>query len=241
MTTLAQPPVTARRTPKTRWWRRPWIGPLFLVAAVFLVLSVPRYLTLDPAQSKIDPPKWFPPYYGFLVAHVLFASVAMVTCCMQIWPRLRSRHPRLHRVSGRVYVFGGVLPAGAASLVLGATSPFGPVDGVGLMVMAPLWITFTIAGFRAARRKRFVEHRKWMIRSFTLTMSIIVNRIVAIPVAIGVFSGLKTVYHNDMRLAMYVTAGITAWLSWTLCLLVCEWYLGRGTARRRARLDSSTV
>jgi hypothetical protein len=40
-----------------------------------------------------------------------------------------------------------------------------------------LWVPVTIAGYRAARQRRFVEHRVWMIRSFALTASIVVNRL----------------------------------------------------------------
>jgi uncharacterized membrane protein len=53
------------------------------------------------------------------MAHVMFASVAMVAAVAQIWPRLRVRHPALHRRVGRVYV-GAAIPAAACAMVIGA-------------------------------------------------------------------------------------------------------------------------
>ncbi|GLW12367.1 hypothetical protein Misp01_74950 [Microtetraspora sp. NBRC 13810] len=44
-------------------------------------------------------------------------------------------------------------------------------------MLALLWLGSTAAGYRMARRRRFAEHRRWMLRSFALTFSIITNRI----------------------------------------------------------------
>lgn len=230
MTTTTRPVPTP-----TRWWRRPWVVPLFVIATAFLAFSLPRYLTFDPADSFVTPPSWFPPYYALLVTHVLFAAVAMITCCAQIWPWLRNRHPNLHRRTGRIYV-AAVVPAGLSAMVIGAVSPFGPVAGSSTLVMAPLWLGCTIAGYRMARKRRFVEHRRWMVRSFALTMSIIANRFLGAAATITLLGYKDSHFHGDDRIVSYLAAGITTWLGWTLCLLIAEWWLERGTpAQRRAR------
>ncbi|MGH8877522.1 MAG: DUF2306 domain-containing protein, partial [Stackebrandtia sp.] len=231
MTTTLRPPRTPTR--KTRWYRRPWIAPLMFIAGAFIAVSLPRYVTFNPELSLIEPPKDFPPYYGILVAHVGFASVAMATCCMQIWPRLRAKHPKLHRMSGRVYVIGGVIPAGLSALGLAWGSAFGPVASASTFIMAPLWMGVTIAGFRMARRRRFADHRRWMVRSFALTMSIIVNRFIGAPVTLALYPKLDTVFHGDETLLAYTVGGITTWTGWIVCLLLAEWWLiERGKVRR---------
>src|SRR5262245_51623318 len=80
---------------RTRWWRRPWVLPLGLVAAVFIAFSLPPYLSLDPAQSRVE--STFSLHFPFLVAHVIFASVAMATCVFQVWPWFRNRYRKAHR------------------------------------------------------------------------------------------------------------------------------------------------
>jgi hypothetical protein len=115
-----------------------------------------------------------------LVAHVAFGSTAMLTCCLQLWPWLRRRHPGVHRSVGRRLMFGGVVPAGLLGLMLGAVTPFGPIIRASNVLLALLWLFTTTAGYRMARQRRFVEHRRWMVRSFALTMSIITNRVWAV-------------------------------------------------------------
>jgi hypothetical protein len=109
-----------------RWWRRPWIAPLATLSIIFVAFSLPPYLTGDPVRSRVPQPANFAAHYPLLVAHVLFGSVALLTACLQIWPWFRTRHPVAHRRIGRVYIFGGVLPAGCMALPIAALSPFGP-------------------------------------------------------------------------------------------------------------------
>jgi uncharacterized membrane protein len=198
---------------------------------LFLAFSVPPYLAGDPALSRV-PPAGFAAHFPLLVAHVLFASIAMVTCFMQVWPWLRQRHRTLHRYSGRVYVFAGVLPAGLTGLVIGVLTPFGPVLAVSNMILAVLWLACTAAGYRMARQRRYVEHRRWMLRSFALTFSIITNRIWGVILFITLGPMLDTTFRGDETLLGWTVAGLAGWLGWTVSLLAAEWWLERSAPRR---------
>jgi uncharacterized membrane protein YozB (DUF420 family) len=215
------------------WYRRPWTAPLAVVAVAFIAYSLPPYLTFDPARSRITPPADLGWYYPLLVAHVSFASVAMTTCLLQVWPWFRARFPAVHRRVGRVYVFGGVLPAGLCALTIGAVSPFGPVARASNVLMASLWLTFTVVGFRMARQRRYVQHRRWMIRSFALTLSIITNRIWGLVAYLVLAPQLPATFHGDEKLFTMTIAGLTTWLGWTVTLLIAEWWLERSDAARR--------
>jgi hypothetical protein len=115
---------------KTTWWRRPWIAPLALLVGAFLAFSLPPYLAFDPARSRVPQPDGFPAHYWFLVAHILFGTIAIVGVILQIWPWLRRTHPALHRRIGRVYIFGGAIPSALMALSIALSSPFGPAAGV---------------------------------------------------------------------------------------------------------------
>ncbi|WP_205302507.1 DUF2306 domain-containing protein [Nonomuraea montanisoli] len=230
------PPGRAR----PRWWRRPWVAPLAVLAVAFVAFSLPPYVSLDPSRSRVPAPAFFPPHYVMLSLHVVFGSVAMLTCCLQIWPWFRERHPRAHRLVGRVYVLGGCLPAGLMGLVVGLATPFGHVIRASNVLLALLWLGCTIAGWRAARRRRFVEHRRWMVRSFALTMSIITNRVHTAVLIVLLQPELATTYHGDQALLTQTAAGLGGWLGWVLPLLAAEWWLERGDARRRARRRAAT-
>ncbi|WP_083880902.1 DUF2306 domain-containing protein [Nocardia araoensis] len=212
---------------RRRWWQRPWVGPVLVLTFAFVAFSLPPYLTLDPARSRVPDPG-FAPHYPMLIVHVVCGSVAILTCGFQIWPAFRRKRPAAHRLLGRGYIFAGVLPAGLAGLFVGATSPFGPVARVSNVMLAALWLVTTVAGWRMARQRRFAEHRRWMIRSFALTLSIILNRVLGAVLLIILEPRAETTFHGDETLLVQTIAGIGTWLGWTLSLLCAEWWLERG-------------
>ena len=64
-----------------------------------------------------------------------------------------------------------------------------------------------------------------MIRSFALTCSIILNRFVAVGVFLVLQPQQSTTFAGNETWFVQVTAGITGWLSWTVALLLAEWWL----------------
>jgi uncharacterized membrane protein YozB (DUF420 family) len=226
----------------TVWWRRPWIVPLLLVAAAFLAFSVPPYLTFDPAQSRLKPPDGNALYYPLLVAHVLFGTVAMVTACFQIWPAFRARYRHGHRITGRIYVFCGALPAGLLGLYIGWHTAAGPSVRVANLVGSALWLTVTIVGLRMALQRRYGEHRRWMSRSFALAMSIVLSRVVNIVATIVLTPQVDTTFGGSEELMHHTAASIGVWLSPLLLLLVTDWVLERRKAgTRRAPVQAATA
>ncbi|WP_082403643.1 DUF2306 domain-containing protein [Saccharothrix sp. NRRL B-16348] len=222
--------VPPRRAPV--WWRRPWIAPLMTLAAAFLAFSVPPYLTFDPSLSRLKPPEGNDLYYPLLVAHVLFGAVAMVTACFQIWPSFRASHPRGHRITGRIYVFAGVLPAGVLGLYIGWHTAGGPSVRVANLVGSALWLVVTVMALRLARRRRYDDHRRWMSRSFALSMSIVLSRVVNTVATIVLMPQLDTTFKGSLELLQQSAASIGVWLSPLLLLLFTDWMLERRKPRR---------
>ena len=198
-----------------------------MIVVIFLAFSLPPYLSLDPAQSRVPPPDGVFGYYALLAGHVVFGSTALISACLQIWPWFRQRYPVAHRMVGRIYVFGGVLPAGTMALTIGAFSADGPVARVLSVFLAALCLTSTIAGFRAARRRRFVKHRRWMIRSFVLTASVITTRVAGVIAYLALTLQLDTTFGGDEDMLAFAAAGITTSLGWVLPLVIVEWWLER--------------
>lgn len=202
-----------------------WPAAVAVVAVAFIAFALPPYLSLDPSRSRIPPPPDLPAYYPLLVAHVTFASVAMATACVQISPWIRRILPAWHRISGRLYIFLGVVPAGLCGLVIGAVSPFGPVLRASNVLLATLWLTCTLMGFRMARLGRYADHRRWMTRSVALTLSIITNRVWAVVFIVTLEPQLHTMFGGNEQLMVQAIAGLSAWLGWVLPLVAVEWWL----------------
>jgi uncharacterized membrane protein YozB (DUF420 family) len=224
-TTTAPPAAPPRSAPA--WWRRPWIAPLLMVVTAFLLFSVPPYLTLDPSRSRLPAPEGNDLYHPVLVAHVLFGTVAMTTACFQIWPAFRTAHKRGHRLTGRIYVVAGVLPAGLLGLYIGWHTSAGPSVRVANLVGSALWLVVTLVAFRAARQRRFGDHRRWMSRSFALTMSIVLSRVVNVVATIVLTPQVDTTFGGSAEMMRHSAASIGVWLSPLLLLLITDWLLDR--------------
>jgi uncharacterized membrane protein YozB (DUF420 family) len=191
-----------------------------LIAFAFLVVFVPPYLTLDPSKSRLPLRADVALHYPLLVAHVVFGTIAMATVPFQVWTKLRQKHPRFHRINGRVHVWAGVVPSGLLAL---AITPFaqGPA---GNAIGGILWLAATLAGFRAARQRRFADHRKWMIYSFALCMQIIEGRIMVLtlPLVPG---------YDPASLTLVLETA--SWIGVLLNLIAAQWWLDRTSRRRR--------
>jgi hypothetical protein len=202
--------------------RATWLTPvLAVIVAAFLLFSLPPYFT---GGTRV--PATFAWHYPLLVAHVMLGSVAMLSAVVQIWPRLRSRHPALHRRTGRVYV-AAAIPAATFAMVIGAATPFGPLLAVSNVLLGAVWLWFTINGFVAARQRRFVDHRRHMVRSATVALSTIANRVWT-PVLFITLQPLQdSVFGGNEEHYLWLVAGLGAWLGWTIPLATVQWWLTR--------------
>ncbi|GIG55869.1 hypothetical protein Lfu02_02410 [Longispora fulva] len=229
MTQLTErPPVT----PAVSWWRRPWVAPLAVLTLAFLAFSLPPYLSLDPAQARLPLRAGFPAHYAVLLAHIGFGTVALVTCGLQVWPWFRQRHPAWHRRAGRVYVFAGVLPAGLTGIVVSIVSHTGYVGRIGNLTLCLVWLATTFRGYRTARLRRYADHRRWMVRSFALTTSIVANRVWIVALIIGLSPTVDSHYGGDINRMIPEAAQAAIWLSWVVNLVLAEWWLERTRVRR---------
>jgi uncharacterized membrane protein len=227
--------------PATRQSPRPWsMVPLFVLVVAFVAFSLPPYLTLDPSRSRIPiTPATGPGYYPMLVAHVVFGSIAILACCFQAWPWFRERYPDVHRRIGYAYVFAGVLPAGLLALLIGARGPFGPTLRASNVVLAIIWLMVTLLGFRAARAYDIEAHRRWMTRSFVLTLSIITNRVWIAIWIVALSPQLATTFGGNEALMIQAIAGLSGWLGWVIPLVLTEWWLD--ARRPRATVRQSPI
>lgn len=216
-----------------------WFPPLAVAAVAFVAWAAAPYLTLDPGRSRIPPPEGVRWYYPALAAHVVFGSVAMLTCCAQVWPWLRRRYPALHRRIGRVYVLGGVVPAAALALAIASVGPLGLTLAASDVLLSVVWLFVTVAGYRAGRRGGLVAHRRWMARSFALTFSIVTNRVWAAILFVILIPRVDTTFGGSEAALVGTVAGLTGWLGWVIPLLAVELWLERGaSAPRRAEAAS---
>jgi hypothetical protein len=194
----------------TRALTAAWRG-LAALLSIGVALFSFRYLTgSDTRGAEILANSFADP---FLVLHVLGAATALLVSPFQFLARFRVRSWGLHRFVGRVYV-GGCLIGGLAGLPLALGSTAGPVAAAGFAMLALLWLVTTCLGWRRAVERRFADHRRWMLRSWALTMAAVTLRLyLPLPPLLGFdfVEGYRAI----------------AWLCWTINLAAIELYLRR--------------
>ena len=207
MTTADAPPPSRNLT---------WPARLGWTVVVILCFGIcaysARYLLNPPATpaEALGNPVGVP----WLFIHVAGAVTSLLVGSAQFLPGLRRGSSPPHRWTGRVYV-AGCLIGGLAGLILSFGSSAGPIATAGFASLAVLWLAFTLLGWRAAMQGRIAEHRRWMIRSWALTLAAVTLRIYLPLVAIF---GLEF-------LPWYRAISFLAWVP---NLMVAELWLRRG-------------
>lgn len=189
---------------------------LFGIASVFLLaLGVVAYAVFAygflPLGSLLHPDMKasFLAHRTGIYAHIFASAIALALGPFQFLGGLRRRFVRLHRWMGRVYLGIGVLVGGLAGLYMALFAFGGIISKLGFGLLAVLWLYTGLRAFLAIRRGETREHRRWMVRNFSLTLAAVTLRIL-LPV-----SGIAGIPFELAYPAI-------AWLCWVPNLLVAE-------------------
>jgi uncharacterized membrane protein len=157
-----------------------------------------------------------------VVLHIVGATVYCVLGAFQFVPSVRRRHPRYHRLAGRVIMPMGLVAA-ASGLWMTAVYDLPTADG-GLLPLVR-WvfglgmIAAIVLGFAAVRQRDFGAHRAWMMRAYAIGLGAGTQVLTALPWMLSA-GGLDT---TSKTISM--TAG------WVINLAVAELIIRRSSAR----------
>lgn len=165
--------------------------------------------------------------------HVVAGGVFLVLVSLQFSSRIRRRHIRFHRWSGRLLVVLAV-GTGLTGLFFGLLMPFGGrSEAVAIGLFGGLFLFSLSRAYLAIRRREVAVHREWMIRAFALAIAISTVRIVGavLDVTLPVVRPTPQEYF-----------ALSVWTGWLLTLGVAELYILRtrptaGSAAVRVRAN----
>jgi FtsH-binding integral membrane protein len=156
------------------------------------------------------------------VLHIAPGPIFLVLAPLQFSSRIRTRHLRLHRWSGRVLVLLALV-AGVSGLLLVPHFSFtGSAASWAALVFGTLFVVAILRAFVAIRRRDVVRHREWMIRAFSIAIGISVVRIVG---------GLLVV---ASRAEPFDILGWSFWIGWLVSFAAGEWWIRRSRFREVA-------
>lgn len=184
-----------------------WAFMAMLSSAVALVSY--RYLAkAGPVPVTIAANAYVNPW---LVIHATGAATALFVGPWQFLPVLRRRQTAAHRMCGQIYA-AGCVTGGTAALVLATGVSAGPIAGTGFSLLGIAWIAATIFAVREILAQRVSSHRRWMIRSFALTLSAVTLRLY-LPASFQL--GLDPV----------LSYRVISWACWLPNMVLAELYL----------------
>lgn len=152
-------------------------------------------------------------YRAAFIIHVFTSIFVLLAGFTQFSDKLRRHFPKLHRKAGWLYVAVVLLLAGPSGLMIGLYANGGLPSRIAFCTLAIFWMFFTYKAIRTAIQMKFQEHRKWMIRSFALTLSAITLR---------AWKYILVAVFEPKPMDVYQ---IVAWLGWVLNLIVAECWI----------------
>jgi uncharacterized membrane protein len=173
-------PIQAVPTPLPRHWptlfgksRAIGRGTVVVLAALVALASYRYLFDFGPIPPNIAANR----YRSFwLATHAGFAATALLVGAAQFSNVVRDKKPAIHRVIGRIYVIS-CLVGGSAGFLLALGSSSGAVASLGFGGLAIAWLLVNVLGWWTAVTRDFAGHRRWMIRSWALTLSGVTLRI----------------------------------------------------------------
>ena len=191
---------------------------IILGLSVLVALTAYRFVFLKLTLS-------FPEMLGHIdqrwlafILHISASPLALALGAMQFFPRLRARKPELHRWVGRIYALA-ILTGGLSGLVIAFGAKGGIIVSLGFGLLSTLWIGTTVNAVRLAMAGRISEHRRWMIRSFSLTFAAVTLRLYLL--------GFMSAGWGYTEASLYL-----AWICWVPNLMIAEIILRRPKTRR---------
>jgi hypothetical protein len=191
---------------------------LLAILTLIMLVTITQYAGMDEQagflqfkQGYLADPVWKTAFY----IHVFSCFFCLLAGLTQFSAGLLKRRKKWHRLLGKLYVFNILFINVPVGMILAVNANGGLPSRIAFCLLGVLWFVFTLLAWLYARRRRFILHRRFMIRSYALTLSAITLRLWK-PLFIS-FTSLDTdtIYRID------------AWLGFGLNLLVAEWIISR--------------
>ena len=159
-----------------------WLRPKYLLFA-FIALMM-AYVLRHNESFLIHPkdPVWahYQPFRWWLLPHGLAGACALLLGPMQFSDRLRQRYAKLHRVVGRVYVFGALIAAPLGAYIQYFQERMNQPRSFTILAVvdAALLMSTTAIAFGFILRGKVQQHRAWMTRSFAVALVFLEGRVI---------------------------------------------------------------
>lgn len=149
-------------------------------------------------------------YHWPFYTHIASGPLSLLLGLILLSKTFRLRFPEWHRRLGRAQGLCVLLLVAPSGLAMAWYAQPGPIAALSFATLALATAACVALGWRAAVRRRFADHQRWMTRTFVLLCS---------AVALRVLGGLATV--TGITAPWFDPAA--AWACWLVPLAAYEW------------------
>ena len=117
--------------------------------------------------------------------HVLPGLIYLALAPVQFLSSVREKYPRYHRLIGRLLAVIGVV-LGSTAMFISLVFPYsGLAEQIIVTGFGVFFVVSIAKGVQCARARQFARHREWMMRAFSIGLSIVTMRLIFIPMLIA--------------------------------------------------------
>ncbi len=157
-------------------------------------------------------------HWGWVSLHTIAGAAMLITAPLNLYVGATRRWFEWHRHIGCAFIGAGYTAA-LAALAVNVQNPHGNVSiAVSTSLLAIVWTACASMGWRTGAQHRLRAHTDWMIRSYVLTWSFVLCRLVQ-------RSGASALLGEG-------GAAMVVWLTWLVPLAACELALWMWRGRR---------
>jgi uncharacterized membrane protein YozB (DUF420 family) len=169
---------------------------------------------------------FFGAYRWAFYPHIASGPAALFLGLVLLSESFRLRFPKWHRNLGRIHTANVLCVVTPSGLWMAYHTSTGTVAAVSFAILSVLTGTCIALGWRAAVKRKFAVHRRWMSLSFLLLCSAVVLRLFG---GFGTVMGVQSVWFDP----------VASWASWLLPLAALE--LSRLSFGRKSRALTQSV
>jgi uncharacterized membrane protein len=197
---------------------------IILFTGVLIFLKSIEYYTPDFERGYLsDKKEVFDGIFKFgLYAHIITVPLILFAGTSQVFFRYEKSYRNIHRVLGSLYVYLVLFVSMPGAFIISFYAFGGWAAKLSFLMLTTLWGWFTWKGFRNGKEGNIIAHKNFMIRSYVLTLSAIILRI------------LSFIFIHYFNFYGGMAYSIIAWLSWLPSLLLTELIISRGSARKKS-------
>ncbi|RXZ79461.1 DUF2306 domain-containing protein [Paenibacillaceae bacterium] len=186
------------------------------VTMLFIFYALVQNYIIDPEAAgflsrktghkrELNLPVWL----NVMYVHVAFACIAMAAGLLNFSNRIFEKSRTFHRINGYVYLVSVLLVV----LTSGYMAPYatgGKISSMGFNLLNLIWPFITIMALVQIKKKRMIQHRNWMIRSYAFCFTNMLIHLIA------------TLFHQGFGLVYATSYSIGVYGSIVLLLIIPE-------------------